>query len=270
MASSSAPRVRLVVQAHGADLRSIECHRVVTLLGTRRGCKLTLNHPSVSPVHLALVNNGEQVYAIDLVTQNGSRLNGLKLEHERVNDGDMLEVPPWHFRIDIGPSSENSDGQEVFELEPSPRVVALEHVATGRILQANREHCVIGRQPGCDIHLDDDRVSRAHALLFKYRGFPVLCDLLSKFGTLVNGVPLQFAVLKNGDLLSMGNTQFKVRFVGSAISEGAAPKNGVRLVTEQPFENGNGNGHGPDLIDIAAVDSAARWDIADAVRVRAG
>lgn len=47
---------------------------------------------------------------------------------------------------------------------------------------------VIGRDPGCDVILDDDRVSRRHAILSSQEGVWSVADLDSKNGTTVDGV----------------------------------------------------------------------------------
>jgi pSer/pThr/pTyr-binding forkhead associated (FHA) protein len=60
-----------------------------------------------------------------------------------------------------------------------------------RVLGLREESCeyVLGRDPGCDLVIDDDRVSRRHARLrFDGQGWE-LSDLGSKNGTLVEGVP---------------------------------------------------------------------------------
>ena len=49
---------------------------------------------------------------------------------------------------------------------------------------------VIGRDPGCDIVLEDDRVSRRHARLAFAEGAWRLADLESTNGTSLGGAPL--------------------------------------------------------------------------------
>ncbi|MBI4716642.1 MAG: FHA domain-containing protein [Planctomycetes bacterium] len=274
LVGASAPRLRLSVQAGSHSGEAIACHRVVTTLGSRNGCKVVLRHPTVSPVHAAIVNTGSEILAVDLVTQNGTRLNGLKMEHERLSDGDLLEIHPWEFRVDIVPPLHGDDGQvHLFGLEPPPNVVGLEHLGTGKVLQPNREICIIGRRAGCDVTLEDDRVSRAHALMINYMGYPALFDLQSCYGTFVDDQRVGFHLLKDGEVLGFGDTRFRVHFVGSGVVEGAAPRRAA-----EPKDAAKNNGShkvngtngvaapaGPDLINIEAVDRAQRWDIAESL-----
>lgn len=76
------------------------------------------------------------------------------------------------------------------------------------------EH-VVGRSPGCDVVLDDDRVSRRHAALHVTSDRVLLEDLGSSNGTLVNGVRLTSAVvLGDGDVITIGSHQLVVTPVG--------------------------------------------------------
>lgn len=260
--ADSAPRLNLVVQKGPQSGTRIPCRRVVTLIGSREGCKVSLRHRRAAPVHTALVNNGSEVIAVDLLTPAGTYLNGLELQHETLSDGDVLTVDQWDLRVEIEQPDINGNGNadaHPFDLEPTPNVVALEHLETGRVLQPNRAVCLIGRRNGCDIALPDHRVSRAHALLVTYFGYPALLDLLTPNGTLVNNTPIQFQTLKDGDVVTIGDAQFRVRLVGSAVAKRSSNnhKPAAPLVTlaEEPVS--------ADLIDIQQTEGAQSWRIAD-------
>lgn len=258
--ADAAPRLCLAVDAGKPDERRIVCRRVVTLLGRRSGCKLVMQHRQVSPVHVAIVNDGAHIYAADLVTSSGTLLNGLKLEHERLSDGDMLACSPWEFRVDIEPPSHSGNGDaHPFGLEPAPHVVALEHVATGRLLKPERDVCTIGRLNGCDITISDNEVSRAHALLLTYFGRPALFDLLSSNQTMVNDQPTQFRFLANDDIITIGDTVFKARLLDSPVVERAGGNHKPAQAGSEP----NPSPCDADAIDIHATESSQRWRIAE-------
>lgn len=63
---------------------------------------------------------------------------------------------------------------------------------------------VLGRAPGCDLVLDDDRISRRHARLTAREGGWTVADLGSKNGTAVDGVPVDQALLGDRHWLSFG------------------------------------------------------------------
>ncbi len=258
--ADSAPRLQLIIKKGPQDGSSIPCRRVVTLIGSREGCKVNLQHRRAAPVHAALVNNGAEIIAVDLLSPVGTHLNGLKLQHEVINDGDLLAVDQWEFQVEIEqPGSKGNGDVHQIDLDPTPNLVALEHMDTGRVLQPNRAVCLIGRRNGCDITLPDSRVSRAHALLFSYFGHPAILDLLTPNGTQVNDAPVQFQALKDADVVTIGDTQFRVRVVGSAAgkheSNGQKPAAPAVKLVEEPVS--------ADLVDIQQTEGAQSWRIAD-------
>ena len=256
----SAPRLSLVPMSGGGSGKPIECRRCVTLLGSRKGCKIVLKRKTVAPAHMAIVNTGAHIYAVDLVTKHGTQLNGLKMEHEELNDGDMLQIATWSFRVDIAqPVRSDEADLHKFDLDPTPRIVALEHIDSGRILQSNREVCVVGRRSGCDIVISDSQVSRTHCLLFDYLEHPAVFDLLSRNETWVNDNVVAFHELKDDDLLGIGDTKFRLRLVESKV--GNVDSNGkskeTASVTLEP------RSIPVDEIDIESTEKSQRWRIAE-------
>jgi hypothetical protein len=65
----------------------------------------------------------------------------------------------------------------------------------------------IGRQRDNHIVLDDASVSRRHAQIRLRFGQYVLFDLGSTVGTIINGHPVQEAVLHSGDVIALGTTR---------------------------------------------------------------
>jgi hypothetical protein len=71
---------------------------------------------------------------------------------------------------------------------------------------------VLGRGAGCDILLaGDDSVSRRHAEIAVRAGECRVRDLGSYNGTLLNGSPVARARVKRGDVLTLGETEIRVR-----------------------------------------------------------
>ena len=68
---------------------------------------------------------------------------------------------------------------------------------------------VIGRAPDALLHLPSKRVSRQHALL-RVRGTDcLLVDNDSRNGVFLNGVRIHSAVLRDGDVIAVGDCQFR-------------------------------------------------------------
>ena len=69
---------------------------------------------------------------------------------------------------------------------------------------------VIGRDTEADITLDADNVSRHHCEIRFWDGDYVLKDLHSKNGTMLNGKPVDVAVIAVNDLIEVGRFRLVV------------------------------------------------------------
>ena len=67
----------------------------------------------------------------------------------------------------------------------------------------------IGRQPGCELQIDSQSVSRNHAMILKGARELIVEDLNSTNGVLVNGRKVTRHLLKDGDVLTVGEIQFR-------------------------------------------------------------
>jgi len=64
---------------------------------------------------------------------------------------------------------------------------------------------------GRDVLIDDDKISRKHAMFFLDDDGPSVVDLLSTNGTHVNGKKVDDSDLSDGDIVNIGKTRFIVR-----------------------------------------------------------
>ncbi len=74
---------------------------------------------------------------------------------------------------------------------------------------------VVGRDPNCDLRLEDSSVSRRHAEFRRVDNSYDLCDLGSTNGTLVNGELIAGRELQSGDCMKFGSYLFKFLSAGS-------------------------------------------------------
>lgn len=268
------PRALLTVDQGTQLKRPIACRRVVTLFGSKQGCKVVLPHKHVAPVHAALVNTGSGIIAVDLVTRHGTKLNGLKLAYESLTDGDVLSISQWEFLASVSqPKPPDDLDAHPFELDQTPRAVALEHIDSGRVLGLTREVSIIGRRRGCDVCLEDPLVSRTHAIILMYFGYPAVCDLLSENGTLVNDQSVAFQRLQEDDVLTFGESSFRVRLIVSGVggakkAEPDSPPNDDAHVDD--VDDSDTDAEGSDMIDIEETESSQTWRIADKLKRAAG
>lgn len=77
------------------------------------------------------------------------------------------------------------------------------------VFPLEKETTTIGRLPGCDINVIDQRASRLHAEIRKDGRRYILKDLGSTNGTLLNGRMVESVQLKEGDIITVGKTRLE-------------------------------------------------------------
>jgi len=88
----------------------------------------------------------------------------------------------------------------------------------------------MGRSPDADLQLDDDVVSRNHAVVHVEQNEMVLEDLNSANGTFVNGEPVERCYLSARDEVSLGSYSFKFKIL-SRKQAGAGRTDETRVLT---------------------------------------
>lgn len=101
----------------------------------------------------------------------------------------MLECEPL--------KSENCGRIEVELKDEKKQIFSLEY----------KEKYLIGRDKECDAVIDKITVSRKHAEIFRRGDETVILDLGSRNGTEINGRNIQEAVLKDGDVINLGDVR---------------------------------------------------------------
>jgi type II secretory pathway predicted ATPase ExeA len=104
-----------------------------------------------------------------------------------------------------------------------PRVIVTHEGATLAEYALTKRETVIGRDEMADIVVKDGYVSKLHAMLQVYSNGLVLLDLNSTNGTIVNSVETTKRILRNNDIISLGQHRLKVENV-PAVSQDIAEK----------------------------------------------
>ena len=98
--------------------------------------------------------------------------------------------------------------QRMGEGEPTRLLVRTEG-DTGIVHRLGRR-TTIGRTPDNDLRIDEDYISRHHAVVLLSGSNTIVEDLNSTNGTYVNGERVTRATLKKGDLLTVGKSEFRL------------------------------------------------------------
>jgi DNA-binding NtrC family response regulator len=107
----------------------------------------------------------------------------------------------------------------------------------------------IGRAEGADLHLEDDEVSRQHALVARRGDQLEIADAGSANGVIVDGHPVERAALHGGEVIRLGST-FLRYFV-------EAPAEAALTPSPPPLVGGPTLHPALELIDRAAQDDRA-------------
>jgi hypothetical protein len=87
---------------------------------------------------------------------------------------------------------------------PPGRYLAVEHGATEQLIPLSSAITHIGRGLAADIRIEDQRVSRRHAILAQRGDGICVLDDRSSNGTFLNGGEVQAASVHDGDLIGVG------------------------------------------------------------------
>lgn len=116
--------------------------------------------------------------------------------------------------------------------------------APAELLSLSGEVFKLGTLPNSDLRLDGERVARAHAVLERTAHGLRLIDLGSAFGTCLNGKPINTAIVKDGDVMTIGTNRVEVQLGNSQATRVAA---GPKLDARE-FE-----GEGAHVAEVVAM-----------------
>jgi pSer/pThr/pTyr-binding forkhead associated (FHA) protein len=98
------------------------------------------------------------------------------------------------------------------------KLVILSDGVVRKEILLNKKELSIGRDPNCDVYLDDPLVSRQHAKMVQIFEDYFLEDLESTNGTLLNHRKVSKHVVRQGDILKIGS--YELRVLGAENAEG--------------------------------------------------
>ena len=207
--------------------------RLVTLIGSSASARIFLPSKSVSRCHAAIVNTGVGMFVRDLASRTHTRVNGRVVTEADLREGDVLQVGRFTFKF-TDPTAADTRSKADMASAPPP-AAALEVEGLDEPLPVTGRALLIGRRETADISLTENSASSAHALIFVADGKHLLRDLKSRTGTFVNGVKVDEHALSPGDVIRVGETDFRYVPVrsGSAGDTGAGAGGGAAEVVPE-------------------------------------
>lgn len=180
---------------------------------------IVLTDRNVSRKHAFLRRNETGWLVKDLDSQNGTFVNGLRLEGEQhVGHGDIIQLGDYRLELfddarDEALAQQNASASLPFHQRPD-RLVVVVGPTPGQEFSLDKEYFTIGRSEEAMVSINHSSVSRLHAELFAIgNGRFEIIDKGSANGVRINGQEVRRGLLEAGDALELGDV--RMRFVGA-------------------------------------------------------
>jgi pSer/pThr/pTyr-binding forkhead associated (FHA) protein len=201
--------------------RLVKVRRPFALIGKSAPCDIALDDPAVNAQHVYLHQDERGVFAVDLATRSGSRINGEDRMVGWLRPGDAIEIAGFRVelvraRVANVDSRDREENAEMLGESPRrdlPRVTLDPRIAGERPWVLGSELVFLGGSAACGIRVRDPAVARAHCAIVRAAAGAFLVDLADG-PTWVEDQPLRASgalPLRDGDLITLGNTRFSVR-----------------------------------------------------------
>jgi pSer/pThr/pTyr-binding forkhead associated (FHA) protein len=211
----------------------VKLRKEKTVIG-REKADIILKDPAISRSHAEIVKQGGEHMIRDLKSTNGTFVNGKRVDEKKLDHMDEIWVGKSRLLYtELGRMEEireeDATGERAVVLKEEITRVTAEQESEMR-LPEKREffleimggkkkarsfrfpsgRVIIGRSEEADFRLEDDEVSRKHALVEVFSREQIfLSDLASANGTFLNGIRIKTVRLKHSDLVRVGNTVLK-------------------------------------------------------------
>ena len=93
--------------------------------------------------------------------------------------------------------------------EKAPTLKVLSGTLKGKEFRLTKSEYTIGRTHTADIVINEEVVSRQHALIIRKNSEFLLLDLKSSNGIFINNLKMERVGLKNGDIFQIGSCVFQ-------------------------------------------------------------
>ena len=135
-----------------------------------------------------------------------------ELSRYAADEGLRLEGP---VKVVVETSDEVPPGAVMchVEVEPGPPTPWAKLVSKEQTYQVGRNRTLVGRDPGADIIIGEDDISRRHTLIWREEGTAWVRDLGSSNGTTVNGEQIGYAPTRLGHGSVIGISSHEFRFL---------------------------------------------------------
>lgn len=218
---------KLIVTEKGTNKQRVfEFNQEGITIGRSEENSVQLATPAVSRKHANIQVSGNNCFLVDLGSDNGTFLNGVKVpanEQRLLRNGDIIAIENYNLNFnmidEMLASSFNeitdSDILEVKLLKKVLKAIDKERVPSIEVLNGNFvgkkfflaedvEDLIIGRDENCEFPIEEYVISRRHVKITKKNDEIKIQDLSSKNGTYINNRRVTEETLHDGDRIALG------------------------------------------------------------------
>lgn len=197
---------------------------------------VVIDNPGISRHHCKVEKQGNVCVVADMNSNNGTFLNGNKIDTANLNNGDEIAIGKHILVFSVEPGEQAGpppvpgaeaaapeDGQNA-EFGPNTMMIDMNRQVTAgkekrghvtiksgkseQTIMLRKSEYIIGKAPTCDIVIKGWGISKKHAVIIKdHTGFRII-DVSDKKPTRVNGTPVDRTVLNKGDIINIGGNEF--------------------------------------------------------------
>lgn len=224
-------------------------HQPFVVIGRDPRADLCLNAPEVSPCHAYLQVIAGTVYCVDLQSETGTHWPGGAARAGWLDGARPIQIGPFAVALAVDELQDPDAFGPPWDWSPlmsrSPQASRIPGITLELVNTADRQGprrlnrllALVGSAPGCNVRLASSTVSRFHCALLRTPAGLWAVDLLGRDGIAVNGTPLRYALIQDGDELRIGKFRLRVRTeeAGAApVAVGAAPNGTAEHPVERP------------------------------------
>jgi hypothetical protein len=201
-----------------------QIRRAVTIIGSRPSAHIMLRREEVSKTHAAIICDGTEPLVCDLVSRNGTFIDGERIKASCLQEGDELRIGPYDIRVHVQPlpgsrgrNFESGQFQPVLSAPELRLIDEKGHIA----LSVPDGVAVAGTREGADLLVESEVPVPALAMLVPWRRGWAVYDLAhdDEPRTQINGCRVYSAPLRRSDRLTFSRQTFRVVFNGDSLPE---------------------------------------------------
>ena len=189
----------------------------VNFIGRQVQDGFSVDDQYISRRHAMIRVTGSDLAIYDVGSTGGTKLNGREIGGAIVNHDAVIKVGQTELKlISVDNPRQFADatmsGRTMVDRsgEKVGALVVVSGIDAGKSYLLCQGENKVGRQSGSDIEINDDTVSREHAVLRCQDGRVILHDVGSTSGTLLDGQRIGGMSMKSGDVVSVGRTELTV------------------------------------------------------------